>query len=317
MALTTPLCPQCGGTLPRHALWRTIACPWCGATITRAAKSVQAADFHRAWLRARSVEIPGCPTLTCGGRRYAVRVRLGGGAHAEVLLADRLDAHRERVILKTAASPAGGEALRREAAALASLQELDVPGAAYYTTRLSQVTAFSVLELPDGQQLEVAVLRNPTGFWGSLDAVQHHYPHGVPAAHIVWMWRRVLDMLRFLHSAGWAHRRLNLSHMLVHPSDHGIFLIGWSGAASATAAEQGRDLADSASAMLSLLRGLPGLEPRGHTIPPAMASLLQRASADPAWCTRMGASEIDRQLTTAAAEAFGPPRFIPFFPYPR
>src|ERR1700712_2865027 len=41
-------CPQCGGPLPRQALWRMVACPQCRAMVTRSSRVVERKTFHDA-----------------------------------------------------------------------------------------------------------------------------------------------------------------------------------------------------------------------------------------------------------------------------
>jgi hypothetical protein len=132
---------------------------------------------------------------------------------------------------------------------------------------------------------------------------------------MVWMWRRVLEVLAHVHGIGWRHGAVSLEHMLVHPADHGILLTGWSGAARHADATQ--DLMQSAWSMRALLAGRENSEqepaPPAST-PAPLAELLLRASGDAAWLKAQGAPGVHRQLTDAAAAAFGPPRFLHFTP---
>jgi len=139
------------------------------------------------------------------------------------------------------------------------------------------------------------------------------------------MWRRILDMLAFAHAAGWTHGALHPAHLLVHPRDHGILLIGWAGAARAAAgsAAMARDLQQAAWAMRAMLAGAgsgagadqdPPAIPA--TVPAPLAKLLRRASEDAAWCATVGATGQDSLLVAAALDAFGAPAFVEFSPGP-
>jgi hypothetical protein len=312
-------CPQCSAPLPRAARWRTVECAYCGTTVVRGEETVRREDF-RAALRRAQPQTGGGRLLQWRGARYRVLTPLGRGDHAEVLLAERLGAPPERVTLKLALHEAGAEALAREAAALAALQSLDIAGAAYFTRRLPQPLGTGLAEGWSEAPREALALRHPTGFWGSLEAVRQAQAQGIDPRHAVWIWRRMLEVLAFVHDAGWCHGAIAPEHALVHPRDHGVLLIGWSEARPrADRATMARDLRQSAWTLRALLHGAssdeaPGLGPR---TPGPLASLLHECSEATGACERLGARGIEAALSDAARASFGAPQFIPFDPAPR
>ena len=314
-------CPQCSAPLPRAARWRTVTCAYCGATVTRGEQTVEREAFRAALRRSRPPPEESGRLLQWRGASYRVLASLGGGEHAEVLLAERLGPLPERVTIKLARDAQGAEALAREAAALAALQSLGLAGAAYYTRRLPQpLGSGAVTGWHDGAR-EALVLRHPTGFWGSLEAVRQAHVQGIDARHAVWLWRRMLEVLAFVHEAGWTHGALAPEHALVHPRDHGVLIIGWSHARPrAGNAAIACDLMQTAWTLRALLHGptaddqRPGL---GAGTPAPLAALLRECSEDARACERLGARGIEAALTAAAREAFGPPRFVHFDPAPR
>jgi hypothetical protein len=328
LSLLALSCPQCSAPLPRAARWRTVNCSYCGATITRGEETVERESF-RAALRRANAAVAGGRMLTWREARYRVLAPLATGEHGEVLLAERLGALPERVTFKLARDSAANDVLVREAAVLQALQALSVSGAAYFTRRLPQPLGTGVAEgLGDGSR-QALVLRHPTGFWGSLQDVQQANPQGIDARHAVWIWRRMLEVLAFVHGAGWTHRSLSPAHALVHPRDHGVLIIGWSRAqqaasASAHAAAAARDLMQSAWTVRALLHGgaagepgEPGEPGLGAHTPAPLAALLRQCSEDAATCQRLGAQGIEQLLSAASREAFGAPQFVHFDPAPR
>lgn len=312
LALT---CPQCGGALPRQAWWRIVSCPFCTAMVTRSEDVVEAAQFHQAWLRAMAAVPAASQVLALGGQRYRVLAPLGGGEHAVVYLAERLSHLPERVLLKIAHTGGESRPLQREQEVLRTLQALDGPGAAYFSTRLPQVVRSGIAGAGWQQGRAVLVSRYPVGYWGSMADVLLHQRHGIDPRHVVWIWRRVLDILGYVHAHGWAHGRLSPEHMLVQPRDHGVLVIGWRSAhGGASRGEQAEDLRQTAWSMRELLCGGMDLPAIPASLPVPLAGLLQRASEDHAWCGASGAAGIDEALRVAAREAFGAPRFVPFSP---
>jgi hypothetical protein len=326
LSLLALSCPQCSAPLPRAARWRTVNCSYCGATITRGEETVERESFRAALRRANADSGTG-RTLQWRGARYRVLAPLAIGEHSEVLLAERLGALPERVTVKLAREPADGAALLREDAVLQALQELSMPGAAYFTRRLPLPVGTGLAEgLADGGR-QALVLRHPPGFWGSLLDLQHANPHGIDPRHAVWLWRRMLEVLAFVHDAGWTHRDLSPAHALVHPRDHGVLIVGWSRAQQASgpaqAAAAARDLMQSAWTVRAVLHGVePGRDPDenpgfGARTPTPLAALLRQCSEDAGECRRLGAHGIEQALSTASRDAFGAPQFVHFDPAPR
>ncbi|MET0267296.1 MAG: zinc ribbon domain-containing protein [Duganella sp.] len=331
MTSLTLICPQCGAPLPAQARWRTVQCQYCHASVTPKARVVQAAAFHAAYQRSLA-DHDGASRIECCGQHYRILNTLGHGASdtpalsSRVLLAQRLGALPERVILKLQQAGADDKALiqrqQQEMAVLRRLQAATDPGAAYFSQRLPQPVAQGRATGNVGAHglthTHALIVRNPVGYWGSLADVLRHTPQGVDARHVVWMWRRVLEVLGHVHASGWAHTRVAPEHLLVHPADHGILIIGWSQARShSDSSLQARDLMQLAWSMRCLLHG--GVEqlsapPIAASVPAPLASLLERASEDANWCATHGAAGIDSQLKAAAQAAFGPPRFLHFNP---
>jgi hypothetical protein len=325
MDAVTLICPQCGAPLPRRALWRAVACTYCAAEVTPVRQVVQASRFREAYLRSRADSSAGLSAIACGGHHYRILTNLAHGARSRVVLADRLGALPARMVLKIARADAPAGSLRREKEILDALQACSSADAAYFTQRLPQPVAFGMSEDAAGGTDEVLVLRNPTGFWGSLADVRSNYPTGIDPRHAVWMWRRILDVLAFVHTSGWAHGRLGPDHLLVHPADHGVLIIGWAEARQYRLDRPGaicspaRDLMQAAwtiRAMLSrtgwdLAPTIPASTPR------QLAALLARASEDVSWCASVGAAGLDEQLVSAARAAFGSPRYLDFTPVPQ
>lgn len=308
-------CPQCGGALPRQALWRTVACPYCAAMVTRTRETVRREDFRQALRRAQAIGPSGGRSLRVGGKTYQWLGDLGGEDGVEVFLAQSRGPLPARVTVKLARS--SPHPLAAEADALRRLQSLQAPGDAYFSQRLPQVDAFGRVEDTSGADGggHALVLRHPSGFWGHLGDVLRHHPQGIQdTRHAVWLWRRALEVLAYVHAAGWTHGDLRPAHWLVHPADHGVLLTGW--AQARRGGDAADDLRQSAWAIRALLGGLaldtpPPIPPR---VPAALAALLRSAGEDEAWCRRHGAAGLEQALTAAARSAFGPPQFVAFNP---
>jgi hypothetical protein len=214
------------------------------------------------------------------------------------------------VKLSDANSAAGKYA--REAQALRALHAVDNGGSsAYFSQHLPEVMAEGIVE--GGEHTKRAlVLRHPYGFWGSLAVLSERYGQGLDPRHGVWIWRRILSILSFVHAVGWVHGDVRPEHALVHPQDHGVRLIGWASAHSgASAKEKAMDLQRSARVVLALLGGARGGGSMPHTVPAGLAQFVTQASEDIDFCRAHGPEGLDNLLRAESRAAFGPPTFVP------
>ncbi|MES2597234.1 MAG: protein kinase family protein [Verrucomicrobiota bacterium] len=287
-------------------------CGSCGALIAREGELVQRDTFRQALKRARQSMHAGAGSeILCRGEHYALLQRLGSGEVSEVHLARRLGPMPFLATLKLSTTPLAAARYAREAEVLRELQSASDDGtAAYAAQRLPEVIAQGPVE--DGSGRLAIVLRHPTGFWGSLAAVGSRFPQGIDPRHAVWIWRRMLDLLYFIHAQGWAHGGISPEHVLVHPQDHGVWIVGWADAQKAASTKlKAADLMRSARVVQVLLCGAKSPDAMPAQVPPPLAALITRAAHDESFCLSEGALGLDRLLLSTAREAFGPPVFVP------
>ncbi len=315
MEFVALLCPQCGGLLPRQARWRMVICPYCSNNVTRSDAVVESALYHKAWADAQAAVKSIGYSVIISGTPFRIIMPLGGGEISEVYLAERMNIFPERVILKIAKQGSRPGGLIDEFKNLQELQVIKSSGSAYFSQRLPQAVSSGNTE--DTRQ-EALVLRQPVGFWGSLEDVSKNYPHGIDPRHAVWMWRRVLEVLGYIHDNGWSHCDLHPGHLLVHPEDHGILIISWRKAQKISKKKDGiiLDLKGSAWSIRSMLSGDADEPGYGIKTPEPLAELLKKVSEDDGWCSSAGAAGIDEALKDVALKIYGQPSFVPFYPIP-
>lgn len=61
----------------------------------------------------------------------------------------------------------------------------------------------------------------------SLREVRDKYSSGLEGQDIAWIFNRLLEVLGFIHHAGYVHGGISPDHVLIHPISHGIKLIDW------------------------------------------------------------------------------------------
>ncbi len=234
---------------------------------------------------------PTLPRVSIIGTRYVLLGKLAERATTDVFLARRDTPLTETVVLKIARGIPGGERLAREWKVLGELEDPAREGSAHF----ARVLPLRVLHgKVHGRDVLASAFRFRAGFQFTLEDVKREYPAGADARAIVWMWKRMLDVLGWLHDDGWCHGAIEPAHVIIHPRAHGVILGGWSEASR----RAGDDVAASARAMATILAA---------DAPAPIATLIARA-AD----TNPGAWALRDELDRAAHEAFGPPRYHPF-----
>jgi hypothetical protein len=309
---STLLCSQCGA--PLEAPWEelVIVCAACGAQSIPGTLGSPVPAF---------VPADGRPRLNLGGRSWVVEGRLATGDSSVVYRARWVSRLGEAVVLKMLAAPGDDDLLRNEWAVLRALQNSTEPGAVHLVSRLPSPVAFGVVDTD--RPRTAAVYGWKSGFVHTLAEVGEHYAAGVPGEPMVWLLKRLLELLGFVHRSGFVHGAVTPDHILVHPRDHGATLVGWTCARARTDAGP----AARPSRWIRLYDGhegppTPALDVRMacRCVEAAGGWLLDGATRNRAIdqvITRGISGEVSdawalaEALTAASREAFGPPGYHP------
>jgi hypothetical protein len=326
-------CPGCGANFPPPAyLWGALTCAYCGATAVAATGGWPLAPPPPP----ETPYAPHLPRVTVAGVRYAVLGRLGRGDSSDVFLVRRDARLSELGVLKVVRAPEDAALIAREFEILGELLGSKAQGAEHFRRLLPQPVAQGPVKDPEGTPRAAAVYRWRSGFQHTFSEVLEVYPSGVDPRAAVWMWKRVLELLTFVHASGYVHGAVLPPHLLVHPRDHGVVLAGWPCAVRFASRQPlpawsvrhrafypgdvwdgapptpATDLAMSARSLVAVLGGDPETGRVPTAVPPPLADLLKiqvnpghREALDDAW-------RLKERLDAAAKEAFGPPRYTPF-----
>jgi serine/threonine protein kinase len=61
----------------------------------------------------------------------------------------------------------------------------------------------------------------------SFEEIRDYYVNGIDPKDMAWMWRRLLNILGFVHKHQVIHGAVLPSHVLIEPKDHKLALTGW------------------------------------------------------------------------------------------
>jgi hypothetical protein len=218
--------------------------------------------------------------------------------------------------------------------ALQKLHHSEVPGADFFTTRIPQPVTHGKITTGSHSGKHVSIFRWTSGFYHNFEKILQVYPQGIPPIASIWIWRRILEVLSFIHNSGMVHGAVLPSHLLVQENEHGVLLVGYSSAgrsgeklrlkvqrsedfypqskrAELTLTPQ-LDIIMSARVMVAILGGNPETGTLPASVPGRLAGAIQRiALANPDSSFKEDAWSIREELGGIASEVFGPPQFVP------
>lgn len=328
-------CPQCSAPLAPGRFARTVTCPFCSASVQLEAGDVKAAVFREAWRAWNSPAHHGFEgAVQVGGSAWAIETLLARGDSADVYAARRARWPTERAIFKVLRDPRDRPRLASEWRVLQELLSGAEPGQAALAARLPQPIVQGDTDGGAFGGRPASVFRWASGFVHTFEDVRRAHPGGIEARAAVWVWRRILELLAFLHGRGYVHAALLPSHLLVEQGEHGVRLVGYGCAdreeaplravverwepfypASLLARRRLRrvhDVAMSARCVLALLGARPdGDDVQAATPAPLRELLARTAAGDPAGERDAGAWALREILGRLGRELFGPPAFCP------
>ena len=329
------ICPQCNAPLAPNRFAQSIVCSYCGTTVRFDTSSVSAARFHEAfhvWNSPESYQISAWVSI--GDSHWAINHLLAHGDISDVYTGQRARWPTELVILKLLRDPKDVDQFNHEWDALQTLHQSDAPGADFFTTLIPQPIIHGDISAGSHVGKRVSIFRWMNGFHHTFDAVMQAYPQGIPTRASIWIWRRILEVLSFIHASGMVHGAVLPTHLLIQENEHGVRLVGYgcsgrigeklqtvsqtfesfypqsAGFRSTLTAQL--DLAMSARCVVALLGGDPATVSMPTTVPAPITKILQRvARIEPTGQLHEDAWSIREELGEIAEQVYGAPQFIP------
>jgi hypothetical protein len=329
------LCPQCNAPLPPHRFARSITCPYCGTTVQLDETSISAATFHEAFKSWNSPAAYQAQSLvSIGDRHWSLDKLIAHGEIADVYSGCCARWPTELVIIKILRDSQNAELLDNEWDTLEALIRSDAPGADTFTQLIPQPVLHSNITGGAFTGQRANIFRWESGFHHSFEEVRRVYPQGVQPRASIWIWRRILEVLSFIHASGMVHAAVTSDHLLVQENEHGVRLIGYTRAGRIGNKLSNRppssdsfypqfakservltthlDIVMSARCVIAILGGDPETASLPKAVPAKLVNILQKtALSQPGATPKLDAWAIREELGRIAKEIFGPPEFIP------
>ncbi len=256
---------------------------------------------------------------------YTLQRLLAVGDVADVHLASAENEPEAHYLVKASRVPEGGPLLDNERKTLAQL--LTAAGETTYRKYLP--TLIESFPATDRIAKRINVFRAEPGF-RTLEQVHEQLP-ALDGRHLGWIFNRLLTVLGFCHRQGILHGAILPCHVLIHPGNHGLRLVGWGQSVKANhriktivaryrdwyprevptkqAAVPATDLFLAARCLLYLAGGDPVTNWLPDAVPPPLQRFIQTCllpgpgmRPDDAWAVLEEFNEVLRQL-------YGPPKF--------
>lgn len=260
------------------------------------------------------------------GRCYRYLTMIAEGDRSDVYrgrrYTDASEAISELVTLKIRRK--GEPPLRYQGYQLSRLAEEKNANGSYFFSRV-------IPQIVDHND-DTLVCRWKSGFHHTLEDVREFYPDGIDPRHAIWLWKRQLEVLGWLHEAGFIHGALLPRHILVHPRDHAVTFVSWSQSRKVDSAfdpmirekdlkfyksfERGSmtnmDVAMTARSIFYVLGGDTEEGRLPLSVPHRLADLVYAIAELHASSRVISAWELLAKLDNDALDLYGPPAYIPF-----
>jgi len=329
------MCPQCNAPLAPNIFARSIKCLYCGATVQLDESVITASLFHKAfriWNSPLSYEISNWVSL--GENHWALDKFITSDDIADVYSGRRARWPTELVILKLLRDQQDSSILNKEWESLQILLHSEARGSDTFTTLLPQPIDHGKLTSGKYAGGIVSIYRWESGFQNTLEKIIQVYPEGIPPRTSIWVWRRVLEILSFIHASGVVHGAVMPSNILIQDNEHGLRLVDYYYAGRIGEKMQNvpekiksffpdqhkskpvytvlSDLQMSARCIIAALGGDPVTGTLPSIVPAPLVEVIQRiADSHPVDTPCEDAWIIREELGKIADRIYGPPQFCP------
>ena len=229
------ICPQCNAPLTPHRFAKLAKCPYCGTTIHYHEEEVplSANIFHKSfenWNNPASQDFDN--VISIGKSHWSLNEKIAQGDICDVYMGMRARWPTEMAVIKLLRDEKDKKSFENEWQRIKELQQSSAPGVDFFSRLLPQPILHGKITGNEHNGNTVSIFRWESDFKFSLADFLEAYPQGIPVRASIWLWRRILEMLNFIHSSDLVHGAVLPQHILIQENEHGTRLIGYSSSGS-------------------------------------------------------------------------------------
>ncbi|MBI9045180.1 MAG: hypothetical protein JEZ06_11890 [Anaerolineaceae bacterium] len=328
------MCPQCNAPLTPHRFARSAVCGYCGATVHFDESTISAARFHKAYQHWNNPQNHGFPSwISIGSRHWMLERLIAKGERSDVYTGRLARWPTELVLLKILREGADPMFFERGWQALQMLIKSNAPGTDHFNRLIPQPVMQGMITAGKFSGRRANIYRWQSGFEHTFEDVMQAYPQGISPRASIWVWRRILEMLTFIHNSGMVHAALVPAHLMLQKNEHGVRLIGYNFAGlagdrmpeispdyaryypqskkSKSKLTPSLDIVMSARCMMAIVGGDLQKGTLPEDVPLPLAELILRIALVEPGRMNQEAWVIREELGKIAGEFYGAPQFIP------
>lgn len=266
--------------------------------------------------------------VTIGGRALLIDRHIGTGDKSDVFLARTDDETPERLVLKRLRETADGDLHDHEIDVLNRLAKSVVRGSVYFSQYVPQI----VFSQNSKTEKPVIAFRERGTFHFTVADVMREYPEGADFKTAVWIWKRMLMILDWIHANKLVHGAILPDHILLDVPNHNARLLDWGyaepfGGSLRAMSEANRgyypaevisgspldprvDIAMMTRCVIALLGGNPAQNILPSSVPDAFRTwMLEEAGYDSLRMVCNDAYALHERVSATAKQVFGRPTF--------
>src|SRR5262249_45346363 len=150
-----------------------------------------------------------------GDSHWALGDLVAAGEVSDVYAVERARWPTEKALVKILRDGGRAAELDHEWDVLIALQESAASGAASFLSRIPSPILHGTLTAGAAAGSRALFVRWENGFIHTFEDVARAHPKGIEPRASIWVWRRILEVLTFLHTTGFAHGAVLPPHLLV------------------------------------------------------------------------------------------------------
>jgi hypothetical protein len=225
------ICPQCNAPLTPHRFAKSAKCPYCGTTVhydEDQAPPLSASLFHKSYDNWNSPQEQGFENvISIGSSHWALEEPISNDDIFNVYQGMRARWPTELAIIKILKDETYKAQFENEWLRIRELQKSNAPGADFFASMLPQTIIHGAVTGSNQNGKMASVFRRESGFRYNLADVLQIHSEGIPIRASIWLWRRILEMLNFIHTSGMVHGAVLPQHVLIQENEHGARLINY------------------------------------------------------------------------------------------